>query len=117
MVPAPSTATLTFFCKEYDWLSRRRYLRIAILEDDPTSWRSSSVGWRRTDTTFTAGFPGARQCGRPDAKASTLPMLDWQVPDISGTEVLGWLRSNVSKTCRFSSSPYATPSEDIVFAL
>src|SRR5258708_36010053 len=55
-----------------------------------------------------------RQAGR---ESFDLFMLDWQGPDISGTEVLSWLRNNVSKTVPILFVTVRDSEQDIVFAL
>ena len=44
-------------------------------------------------------------------------MLDWQVPDVSGAEVLMWLRANVSRTVPVLFVTVRDSEQDIVFAL
>jgi len=92
-------------------------VRIAILEDDPDQlallrrWISDDGhdvhGWL-------AGREAMKQAGR---ESFDLFMLDWQVPDVSGAEVLKWLRANVSKTVPVLFVTVRDSEQDIVFAL
>ncbi|MCA1832779.1 MAG: response regulator transcription factor [Actinobacteria bacterium] len=92
-------------------------MRIAILEDDPDQltllkrWMADDGhdvhGWL-------SGREGMKQSGR---ESFDLFMLDWQVPDVSGTEVLKWLRANVSKTVPVLFVTVRDSEQDIVFAL
>ena len=92
-------------------------MRIAILEDDPDQlvllkrWISDDGhdvhGWL-------SGREAMKQAGR---ESFGLFMLDWQVPDVSGAEVLKWLRANVSKTVPVLFVTVRDSEQDIVFAL
>lgn len=92
-------------------------MRIAILEDDPDQlvllkrWISDDGhdvhGWL-------TGREAMKQAGR---ESFDLFMLDWQVPDVSGAEVLKWLRANVSKTVPVLFVTVRDSEQDIVFAL
>jgi DNA-binding response OmpR family regulator len=44
-------------------------------------------------------------------------VLDWQVPDVSGVEVLGWIRENVSQRVPILFVTVRDSEDDIVFAL
>ena len=46
-----------------------------------------------------------------------LYLLDWQVPDVQGTEVLRWIREHVSKSVPILFVTVRDAEEDIVFAL
>jgi len=73
-------------------------VRIAILEDDPDQL-ALLRRWIAEDGhdvhAYLSGREAMKQAGR---ESFDLFMLDWQVPDVSGAEVLMWLRANVSKT-------------------
>src|SRR3982750_3721193 len=92
-------------------------MRIAILEDDPDQLALLRP-WITDDThdvhAYVSGREAMRQAGR---ESFDLFMLDWQVPDISGTEVLSWLRNNVSKTVPILFVTVRDSEQDIVFAL
>ena len=86
-------------------------VRIAILEDDPDQL-ALLRRWIAEDGhdvhAYLSGREAMKQAGR---ESFDLFMLDWQVPDVSGAEVLMWLRANVSKhACRCCSSRCATRS-------
>ena len=92
-------------------------LRIAILEDDPDQL-ALLKRWVAADGHDVHGWLSGREAMRQAGRESfDLFMLDWQVPDISGTEVLGWLRSNVSKTVPILFVTVRDSEQDIVFAL
>jgi len=44
-------------------------------------------------------------------------ILDWQVPDVSGADVLKWLRANVSRSVPVLFVTVRDSEQDIVFAL
>ena len=73
-------------------------MRIAILEDDPDQL-ALLRRWIAEDGhdvhAYLNGREAMKQAGR---ESFDLFMLDWQVPDVSGAEVLMWLRANVSRT-------------------
>jgi DNA-binding response OmpR family regulator len=92
-------------------------LRIAILEDDPDQLALLKrwVGEDGHDVhAWLSGREAMKQAGR---ESFDLFMLDWQVPDVSGTEVLAWLRSNVSRTVPVLFVTVRDSEQDIVFAL
>ena len=63
---------------------------------------------------YQSGRETMKQAGR---ESFDLFMLDWQVPDVSGAEVLTWLRANVSKTVPVLFVTVRDSEQDIVFAL
>jgi DNA-binding response OmpR family regulator len=92
-------------------------VRIAILEDDPDQlallrrW----IGEDGHDVhAYQSGREAMKQAGR---ESFDLFMLDWQVPDVSGAEVLTWLRANVSKTVPVLFVTVRDSEQDIVYAL
>ena len=54
---------------------------------------------------------------RATRESFDLFILDWQVPDVSGTEVLQWLRNNVSRRVPILFVTVRDSEQDIVFAL
>jgi DNA-binding response OmpR family regulator len=92
-------------------------VRIAILEDDPDQL-ALLRRWISEDGhdvhAYLSGREAMKQAGR---ESFDLFMLDWQVPDVSGLEVLTWLRSNVSKTVPVLFVTVRDSEQDIVFAL
>jgi len=92
-------------------------VRIAILEDDPDQL-ALLKRWITDDGHDVHGWLSGREAMRQAGRESfDLFMLDWQVPDISGTEVLAWLRGNVSKTVPILFVTVRDSEQDIVFAL
>jgi len=92
-------------------------LRIAILEDDPDQL-ALLRRWIAEDGhdvhAYLSGREAMKQAGR---ESFDLFMLDWQVPDVSGAEVLMWIRANVSKSVPVLFVTVRDSEQDIVFAL
>ena len=92
-------------------------MRIAILEDDPDQL-TLLTRWLCDDGhdvhAFSSGSDATRHAGR---ESFDLYVLDWQVPDVSGAEVLRWIRSNVSKSVPVLFVTVRDSEEDIVYAL
>ena len=92
-------------------------MRIAILEDDPDQLVLLKR-WITEDGhdvhAYVSGRETMKQAGR---ESFDLFLLDWQVPDVSGTEVLIWLRANVSQTVPILFVTIRDSEQDIVFAL
>jgi len=92
-------------------------VRIAILEDDPDQL-ALLKRWIADDGHDVHGWLSGRETMKQAGRESfDLFMLDWQVPDVSGAEVLAWLRSNVSKTVPVLFVTVRDSEQDIVFAL
>src|SRR5256714_12801703 len=92
-------------------------LRIAILEDDPDQL-ALLKRWVAADGHDVHGWLSGREAMKQAGRESfDLFMLDWQVPDVSGAEVLKWLRANVSKTVPVLFVTGRDSEQDIVFAL
>src|SRR5215216_6632206 len=96
---------------------REASVRIAILEDDPDQL-ALLRRWIAEDGhdvhAYLSGREAMKQAGR---ESFDLFMLDWQVPDGSGAEVLEWLRSTVSRTVPVLFVTVRDSEQDIVFAL
>ncbi len=92
-------------------------MRIAILEDDPDQL-ALLRRWITDDGhdvhTYVSGREAMKMAGR---ESFDLFMLDWQVPDVSGAEVLMWVRANVSKSVPVLFVTLRDSEQDIVFAL
>jgi two-component system, OmpR family, response regulator RegX3 len=92
-------------------------VRIAILEDDPDQL-ALLKRWIIEDGhdvhAYQSGREAMKQAGR---ESFDLFMLDWQVPDVSGADVLSWLRANVSRTVPVLFVTVRDSEQDIVFAL
>ena len=92
-------------------------MRIAILEDDPDQL-ALLKRWITEDGHDVHGYESGRETMKQAGRESfDLFMLDWQVPDVSGAEVLKWLRANVSKTVPVLFVTVRDSEQDIVFAL
>ena len=92
-------------------------MRIAILEDDPDQlallerWLADAG---HDVHPYQSGRETMRHAGR---ESFDIFVLDWQVPDVSGPEVLAWVRNNVSKHVPVLFVTVRDSEEDIVFAL
>jgi len=92
-------------------------VRIAILEDD-TDQLALLQRWLAQDGHDVHGYLSGREVMTRAARESfDLYVLDWQVPDVSGAEVLQWLRGNVSRTVPILFVTVRDSEQDIVFAL
>ncbi len=92
-------------------------MRIAILEDDPDQL-ALLRRWLSERGHDVHGYLGGREIMRESARESfDLYLLDWQVPDVQGTEVLRWIRNNVSNSVPILFVTIRDAEEDIVFAL
>jgi DNA-binding response OmpR family regulator len=92
-------------------------LRLAILEDDPDQL-ALLKRWLAQDGHDVHGYLSGREAMMRAARESfDLFVLDWQVPDVPGTEVLRWLRTNVSRQVPVLFVTVRDSEQDIVFAL
>jgi two-component system response regulator RegX3 len=92
-------------------------VRIAILEDDPDQL-ALLQRWLTQDGHDVHGYVTGREAmTRATRESFDLFILDWQVPDISGAEVLKWLRNTVSRTVPVLFVTVRDSEQDIVFAL
>ena len=92
-------------------------MRIAILEDDPDQL-ALLRRWLGDAGHDVHGYQAGRETMKHAGRESfDLYVLDWQVPDVTGDEVLKWIRSNVSKTVPVLFVTVRDSEEDIVFAL
>ena len=99
------------------WRHYHRRVRIAILEDDPDQL-ALLQRWLVQDGHDVHGYLTGREAMmRATRESFDLFVLDWQVPDISGTEVLQWLRNNVSRRVPVLFVTVRDSEQDIVFAL
>ena len=92
-------------------------MRIAILEDDPDQLvllKRLAMEDGHDVHAYVSGREVMKQAGR---ESFDLFILDWQVPDVSGAEVLMWLRANVSPTVPILFVTVRDSEQDIVFAL
>lgn len=92
-------------------------MRIAILEDDPDQL-ALLKRWLVDAGHDVHGFPTGKEAMRYAGRESfDLYVLDWQVPDVSGADVLKWIRGNVSRSVPVLFVTVRDSEEDIVFAL
>ena len=92
-------------------------MRIAILEDDPDQL-ALLERWLAQDGHDVHGYLTGRETMMRAARESfDLFILDWQVPDVPGTEVLQWVRNNISRTVPILFVTVRDSEQDIVFAL
>ena len=92
-------------------------VRIAILEDDPDQL-ALLQRWLVQDGHDVHGYGTGREVMmRAGRESFDMFLLDWQVPDVSGTEVLQWLRANVSRKVPILFVTVRDSEQDIVFAL
>jgi len=92
-------------------------VRIAILEDDPDQLALIRK-WVSEDGHDVHAFADGRETMKQAGRESfDLFVLDWQVPDVSGADVLMWIRANVSKRVPVLFVTVRDAEQDIVFAL
>ena len=92
-------------------------MRISILEDDPDQL-ALLKRWIGEDGHDVHAYESGREAMKHAGRESfDLFMLDWQVPDVSGAEVLTWIRANVSRTVPVLFVTVRDSEEDIVYAL
>ena len=92
-------------------------MRISILEDDPDQL-ALLKRWLVEDGHDVHGYLAGREALKHAGRESfDLFVLDWQVPDVSGADVLMWLRNNVSRTVPVLFVTVRDSEQDIVFAL
>ena len=92
-------------------------MRIAILEDDPDQL-ALLKRWISDDGHDVHAYQSGREAMKHAGRESfDLFMLDWQVPDVSGAEVLTWLRANVSRVVPVLFVTVRDSEQDIVYAL
>src|SRR5207247_10622144 len=92
-------------------------VRIAILQDDPDQL-ALLRRWLDEDGHDVHAYISGRETMKHAGRESfDLFILDWQVPDVSGAEVLKWLRANVSRSVPVLFVTVRDSEQDIVFAL
>lgn len=92
-------------------------MRIAILEDDPDQLALLSR-WIGNAGHQVHGYLRGNLVLKNAARESfDIFVLDWEVPDISGVDVLRWIRANLSATVPILFVTVRDTEEDIVHAL
>jgi DNA-binding response OmpR family regulator len=91
--------------------------RVCILEDDADQMELFRL-WLSERGYEVTGFRTSRDFMREVARETyDLLILDWEVPDLIGTEVLKWLRANVSATIPILFATVHDAEDDLVYAL
>jgi DNA-binding response OmpR family regulator len=97
--------------------ARKTAKRICVLEDDEDQMQLLRL-WLEERGYEVTGFRASRDFMREVARETfDLLILDWEVPDLIGTEVLKWLRANVSATIPILFATVHDAEEDLVYAL
>ena len=92
-------------------------MRIALLEDDPAQADLVRI-WVAGAGHAAHVYPRSRDLLRALTRESfDLYMLDWELPDMPGIEVLGWLRANIAEPVPVLFATARDAEEDIVAAL
>ncbi len=92
-------------------------MRIAVLEDDPDQLTLLSR-WLAEASHDVHGYKVGRDVMRETSRESfDLFVLDWQLPDVPGPDVLKWIREHASKNVPVLFVTGRDSEEDIVFAL
>lgn len=92
-------------------------MRIALLEDDPDQ-STLLQRWLGEDGHDVHAFLAGREIMKNAGRESyDLFVLDWQVPDVPGTEVLKWIRAQLSRTVPVLFVTVRDTEADIVHAL
>lgn len=92
-------------------------MRLAILEDDPDQLALVSRFLKDAGHDVHGFLRGRDIMSHAGHDSFDLFVLDWQVPDVSGTEVMVWIRGNISKTVPILFVTMRSTEEDIVYAL
>ena len=92
-------------------------MRIAILEDDPDQL-ALLQRWLGDSGHAVHGYASSREAMKHAGRESfDLFILDWQLPYVSGAEVLKWIRGHVSASVPVLFVTVRDKEEDIVYAL
>ena len=92
-------------------------MRIAVLEDDQSQADLLKLWLEEADhlcTCFTSGKAFVKHIGR---ESYDLNILDWGIPDMTGEEVLEWIRKNIPTPVPVMFITARHEEEDIVTAL
>jgi len=92
-------------------------MRIAILEDDPSQTELLSHWFRRAGHHPHPFDQGARLLRALEHESFDVVLLDWNVPEMSGIDVLRHLRQRLQSAVPVMFSTARTREEDIVRAL
>ena len=92
-------------------------MRIAVLEDDPDQVALIQVWLSRLDAAVETFGSGTALLSTLKKQHFDLFLLDWELPDITGLEVLAWIRSNLDWRVPVVFLTLRDTEEDIVRAL
>ncbi len=92
-------------------------MRIALLEDDLDQANLMQVWLSDAGHQPYIYRAGAKIVGALNKESFDLIMLDWEVPDMSGFEVLKWVRENLDWSCPVLFITQRDREEDVVAAL
>ncbi len=92
-------------------------MRIAILEDDLDQANIIDVWLTDAGHQPYLYHAGSQIVGALSTESFDLIVLDWEVPDMSGFEVLGWVRENLDWGCPVIFITQRDNEEDVVRAL
>ncbi len=92
-------------------------MRIALLEDDPQQGELMKI-WLEESGHNCRLFPAGRECIKALSHDSyDLAIIDWQLPDIGGDQVLAWIREHIDWMMPVLFVTARHEPEDIVAAL
>lgn len=97
-----------------------KIMNIASLEDDLAQAefiRNNLTKAGHTCTTFNQGKPLITSLAHKDGHSFDLLILDWEIPDMSGLDVLHWIRSNQGYTLPVLFLTSRTDEKDVVAGL
>lgn len=92
-------------------------MRIALLEDDLDQAKLMEVWLSDAGYHTYTYLTGAQMVGALSKESFDVIMLDWEVPDMSGFEVLQWIRENLDWNCPVIFITKRVQEEDVVKAL
>ncbi len=91
-------------------------MRIALLEDDIDQAKLIEVWLSDAGHHPYIYYAGAQMVGALNTESFDVIMLDWEVPDMSGFEVLQWIRENLDWSCPVIFITQRDQEEDVVKA-
>ena len=92
-------------------------MRIALLEDDLDQAKLIEVWLADAGHQPYIYHAGSQMVGALNRESFDVIMLDWVVPDMSGFEVLQWIRENLDWSCPVLFITQRDQEEDVVKAL
>ena len=92
-------------------------MRIALLEDDRDQANIIEVWLNDAGHHSYIYYAGSQIVGALSTESFDVIMLDWEVPDMSGLEVLQWIRENLDWACPVIFITQRDQESDVVAAL